>query len=406
MRVKAWFFFCAHLFLVPLSPLMGEELFTPSTEIYVPGPQFKDLNRPVTDIRSLPALPQVYRGLGVSSPRPYSHYNYLYYGAYNYRMQAYPYQVFAGGGRRSPHYFAWNQRSERFKGEKLGQKLGEVRIITVKSRLTHAVEGEISAKKLIPFWVQAVGFKRPPPMVSRRDRAAFLNTPGGSPPRIIQSVDFAKKRGKSPRIQVSFKPSALKGARFYQEKDEDYSAVLSLAIFKNLDIPVEFSKMDDKKEPEEEDSSPDAEFLNSGRLGGEISDSALYRPRSNSGAMDISLQSREDLRSIQKYLDLSDRDLRDLKEVDFEKEIVYLTGRAFSSRANALDLSDRKIVRVSDMGSRRIKHLVEVEETRSSRERLSPEDKDHEDLFFSGFYVVLERPRDYGGYRFGVTVKD
>jgi hypothetical protein len=405
MRLQKHFICPFLLVWASLSPLVAEELYSPRAEIYVPGPQFKDLNRPVTGIRDLPVLPQVYRGLGVAPPQPYSHYRYLYYGAFNYRMQSYPYQAFQGGGQRNPGYFAWNRNFKDPTSKKANRKLGKVQIITVASRLSEEMEGGISAKKLIPFWVQAVGFKRPPPVVSRRHRAAFLNTPSDKTPRIIRSVKISKVKGQSRNIRVSYSSSPSESTRFYKNKDKDALAVLSLAIFEDLGAPVQFVELL-KDDGQDKDSPPEAEFLASGRLSGLISNRSLYRPRSSSGAMNLSLQSLEDLSNVRKYLDLSDRDSETLEDVDFEKEIVYLTGRAFPSRATALDLSDRKILRVSDMGSRRIKHLVEVEEARKSRETVSLRDKGHDELYFSGFFVVIERPRTYGGYRFGVTVKD
>jgi len=403
--------FFLFLFVSSFLSLPAEEILSPSTEIYVPSPQFKDLNRPTTEILDLPPMRNYHGAPGIAAPGRYSHYQYLYFRPYNYRMQAYPYMYYQGRGQRNPGYFNWNQKPKPTKPKPI--RFEGAKILHSPSKSAENAQGQIEGPKFLAYWVQAVGINRTPPMLAKDQVAVFLNTGSNQPPRLIQKVQAVEKDGKIVRIEIRYqsKPKKDEKTSFYHTPENPSSkGILSVAIMKNLKVPIKFIDMTKEEEPEEEVEEEDrdpSKFLGDGKINCEITDLSRFRPASSSGAINTSIQDLEDLENVQKYLDFSRRRTRTLKNVDYEREIVYLTGRAYTNREKALELFQRKIIKVSDLGSSKIRHLVEIEETAESKEENNLESAPRDEKFwFSGHFVVVEKPKEYGGYRFGVTTRN
>ncbi|MBT3784360.1 hypothetical protein HOF92_05230 [bacterium] len=410
MRLVHYFAF----FLI--SPLListwADELLVPDAQIYVPSPQFKDLNRPTAQIMDLPPIRPIYGTPGISTPGQFSHYQYLYFRPYNYRMQNYPYMAYQGNGRRNPGYFPWNGKPR--KTEPRSQRFEGAQILHAPSKVEQTVEGQIEGPKFLTYWLQAVGLKRTPPMVGKGQMAAFLNTERKKAPRLIQKVEAIEKDGKIVKLEIRFQSQSKSEEKpsFYRSSEDTTSkGFLSVAIFKDLKVPVKFIDITKKEETEDEDPEKEerdpSEFLGAGRINCKITDLTKFRPASTGGALNTATQDSDDLEGIKKYLDLAKSRVRTLANVDFKREVVYITGRAYTTREKALEIYDRKILKVSDLGSRRIRHLVEIEETSESKEennlRTAPKD---DEFWFSGHFVVVEKPKEYSGYRFGVTMRN
>jgi len=329
-------------------------------------------------------------------------------------MQNYPYLYYRGQGNRNPGYFNWNQKPQKPKPKPKPLQFTGAQILHSASKNPQDAQGQIEGPKFLTYWIQAVGLNRTPPMVGKDQVAVFLNTNSKKAPRLIQKVVPVEKKGKVEWIEVRFQSVKKdeKKPSFYQSS-EGSKATLSVAIFKNLKVPIKFIDLSQKEEEEEEveeneeDERDPAKFLGAGRINCEITDLTRYRPASTGGALNTSIQDKEDLENLRKHLDIADSRVKTLTNVDYEREVVYLTGRAYTTREKALELYHRKIEKVSDLGSRRIRHLVEIVESSESKEEnnLSSAPRD-EEFWFSGHFVVVEKPKHYNGYRFGVTTRN
>lgn len=123
--------------------------------------------------------------------------------------------------------------------------------------------------------------------------------------------------------------------------------------------------------------------------------SRFRRITKSSNLINDDIRSKADLANYELLLELPDRVKAKMRNVDFEKEIIYLTGRAYSSQAKAADLFDRRIKRVANIGSSANEQLVDIHESTTSQEPLNREDlEDDSKLWFRGHYIVVEKSRN------------
>ena len=380
------------IFLSTVS-LHAEEILTPSAEIYVPSPQFKDLNRPTTSILDLPPIKTYSGSPGIVAPGAYNHYQYLYFQPYNYRMQSYPYMYYQGQGQRDPGYFNWTS-SQKTKSDN-PQRFEGARIINAPSKAKEDAQGQIEGPKFLAYWVQTVGVSVPPPVPARDQVTAYLNTKPGSDPRIIKSVKAIESKGKIVRIDIRYEPQKDSKAKFYDsQSDSESKGMLSVAIFKKFEVPIRF--IDESKDPKEDDKSTDpSAFIDEGFLSCEVWNMSRFRRFTSSNVINGGIRSKADLSDYELFLELPDRVKAKMRNVDFEKEIIYLTGRAYSSQAKAADLFDRRIKRVANIDSSSNEQLVDIDESTTSQEPLNREDlEDDSKLWFRGHYIVVEKSRN------------
>lgn len=381
--------------------------------IYKPGPSMLGLDRPMTQIKQTgPLRLPMYGNPNISSPTAYNHYNYLY-SVYNYQRMAYPYLAYSGAGRRNPGYFNFNSSkgktdNSKRKPDSKELKFEGARIVNTESLLGEKMEGRFGAKQFLQLWVKAAGPLKPPPSIRNGETAVYFNTPLEEKSRIISNVKPEMSDDDSiKRILVAYKlqKQSNKEASFYSISNEKYKAFMSIAIFAAEDKPVKpiLETNDDSIDGQE-----GVELLAQGTDIWSIPDASEYVKNEGTNiTRNYVIRNEEQLRKLSIYMDIQDSGAKKILETDWEREVVYITGRLFMSRHRGIPKFDRKIVSIFEWKQKQenaaIKHYVEIIEPIEARDRTVDLDKmtqaELEQLVFHLHWVRVAIPRNFDGLR-------
>jgi hypothetical protein len=378
----------------------GAQIYTPGSGFFSPAAgAYDDLARPSVPILDLPPLPSVYNNTGVSYPQYYNQSNYLYnhYG-YNYNMQPYPYMAYnATGANRNMGYLNTNQRTATPKTSFDG-----ARLLHSHAKIDQEVEGKVSRENFLKAWIQFAGVTQSPPAIARNEVCAFLTSKDAAQSRVIQNVELAEKNGNKV-IMVEYKKENKAAGSFYSDpQNEDKKGYISCAIFKDTDHKIEFVDISESSSTDTtaDDTNRDEEFfLDNGILMLSLKDPRIVEDRNSLGVLNYEILSDNDLVRLRKLnYDENSNFEKILRDIDFEREVLYVTGRIFPTETVARRLATRRIVAVSDLTcGRAIRHRVIVREEERSKESLTLDTEDEEEakeLRFRGHFVKVDRPRN------------
>lgn len=356
---------------------------------------FEGLNAPTQSIQQLPNK-KLYQSNVITSPNAYNHYNQLYFNSYNYRMPTYPYIPYQGTGQRDPGYFQTNKP----KKEEKAKEFSKPRIQHVETKSDQSGKGVIKGSKVNPgMWMQIAGFTTQMPSVSKYDLVAYYATKKDETP--IKIIDVVQKEVEdTTKIVVIYSKDNEKP--FYTgdaPKVQNTQGLLSIAIFPDTKQDVVF--VDKSKLDSLDTETQESEFLDNGYISEKAGSKTLRLQRSTSKSINISISKEIDI--VNKTADI-DLDPSIFKDVDFEREIVFITGRLFvNSRAAKRDASS-KIVKIEDSkSSSKTSMNIYIEESAKGIETAIQEleDADTEDEYwFKGHYVVSEKPKGQYESRF------
>ncbi|MCO4781305.1 MAG: hypothetical protein KC646_03215 [Candidatus Cloacimonetes bacterium] len=362
---------------------------------------FEGLNAPSQSIQQLPNK-RLYQSNVITSPNAYNHYNRLYFNSYNYRMPSYPYIPYQGTGSRNPGYF---QTKKPKKSEK-PQTFSKPRIQHVDTKSDQSGKGVIKGSKVNPgMWMQIAGFTTQMPSVSKNDLVAYYATKKDETP--IKIVDVVQKKiDDSTKIVVIYSKDAEKP--FYTNdppKVENKQGLLSIAIFPDTKQDVVF--VDKSKLSALDRDTHDTEFLDTGHISEKAGTKTLQLQASSSKSINISLSKELDI--VNKTADI-DIDPDIFKDINFEREIVFITGRIFTTERAAKRNSSAKIVKIEDStSSSKTSMNIYIEESAQGIEDSIQEVSDageKTDYWFKGHYVVSEKPKGQYESRFILDRKD
>lgn len=390
----------------------------PGMHIHSPSPSMMGLNNPASPIMDVRPLEQrMYGNPRVTAPGGYNHIQY-YYGRYNYMRQPYPYLPYRGNssGNRNPGYFNWNNNRRDQNREEPQRRFGTPRIINKASKLAEKVEGQFKTRKFLQFWVQSVGVTTPPPSIQDGEMAVFLNTPKEDKARVIKKVEERKEDGKTKDILVSFEEREIETPEnFYQGTLEEKKSLLSVAIFGDVNVPVRFRKLnsdseDDTDEETGSDFQSEREFLDSEVVFCRVKDFDLWKHHHGSNiTVNVSVTSSDRVERLKEYLDFRHPIRSSFSDMDYDREVSYLTGRIYKAYSDANEKGDREIMKVKDVrvgSDNGIKHDVIIQESLDSRIDLTISrirDEEKEGIYFKGHWVKVEKPRKYlGNYQYSL----
>ncbi|MCJ8346268.1 hypothetical protein MJH12_12055 [bacterium] len=356
---------------------------------------FEGLNAPTQSIQQLPNK-RLYQSGVVSYPAGYNHYNRLYFNSYNYRMPVYPYIPYQGKGARDPRYF--QNRKKKPAGK---QKFSKARIQHIKIKSEQSSKGVIEGRKVNPaMWFQMAGFKTQMPSVAKNDVVAYYATKKDETP--IKIIDVLEKDvdGETKIVVVYKKQDDQPFYRNTPPKAENKEGLLSIAIFPNTKQEIVFVDQSKLKSLEAEDEN--SEFLDSGYISEMAGRKTKSLQKSSSKSINITFSKELDI--VNKIADIDiNPDIFD--DVDFDRQIVFLTGRLFTSSRAAKQDSSAKIVKIeTNKASSSISLNIFIEEDAdkiktsiSEMNEKMEDENDDEFYWFRGHYVVSERPK--GSYR-------
>lgn len=362
---------------------------------------FEGLNAPSQSIQQLPNK-RLYQSNVVTSPNAYNHYNRLYFNSYNYRMPTYPYIPYKGTGKRNPGYF---QTKKTEKGDK-AQEFSKARIQHIQTKTDQSGKGVIKGSKVNPgMWIQIAGFTTQMPSVSKHDLVAYYATKKGETP--IKIVDVIQKKvDDSTKIVVIYSKDNEKP--FYTNappKAENKQGLLSFAIFPDTKQDVVF--VDKSKLSALDKETTESEFLDNGFISEKAGSKTLKLQRSSSKSINISIS--KEIEIVNKTADI-DIDPDIFKDVNFDREIIFITGRVFIDSRNAKRNATAKITKIEDSkSSSKTSMNIYIEESSdgidTSIQELS-EAGSQEEYWFKGHYVVSEKPKGRYESRFILERKD
>jgi hypothetical protein len=406
----------AFLAILCASPVFSAEIYVPETSIYVPQtsiyvPNFQDLRQPSTTTQTTPGS-AIYSNPSITYPQQYYQYQY-YYGnrGYNYRMQQYPYMAYNGNGygARNMQYFMGQQqqRQQQSQADSSNARFSGARFFHSKAKAADNVEGKISRQEFLKAWMQIGGLSTMPPAIASGEVVAIMTTKDLSKARIIQSASLEEKDNNKKVLKIVYKIED-KSTDFYQDPEDERNGFISAAIFKEVDAEVQFVNANAEQpresnhtEDNNQDDRDDADFMDQGSLSFGLLDWKAINDRTSGGALNYTFKSRDELdRFLDKYKYEDDPAFENLiEQIDFDSEILYVTGRIFPNKIMASRLSSRKLstVRAQSCSSGGIMHQITIEEdTRSARD-LHLSDKslaEKQDFWFEGYYILHEKPRD------------
>ena len=384
-----------------------------SAKIYIPNPSMMGLNKPATQIRQTgPLQNRIYGHPGISNPNIHNHYRYLY-STYNYRRMSYPYLAYYGRGARNPGYFNFNQRSSskdtKDNDSRDSQlKFTGARIINTKSSLEDKSEGRFSAKQFLKLWVKAAGPLKAPPSIRNGEIAVYMNTPLNENIRLITKVETVEDKEGISKFLVHYesKKPPEESSSFYSIDGQKPKGFMSAAIFAFRDQPIELVSSGSE-------DSPTSDYENSVEILEEREGSWAVQPLENykkhegsNITRNYTLRGPDDLSLIRSYFKVDHKTYVNLKSTDWDRELVYLTGRIYESPTKAVRKFDRKITSIYEWREKRettkIKHYVEITEPLNSRETFDLESVDETqpyDLKFGYHWVRVGKPRNFAGLR-------
>ena len=384
-----------------------------ATNIYVPNPNMMGLNKPATPIRQTgPLQNRFYGHPNISNPGTYNHYRYLY-SIYNYRRMSYPYLAYHGQGARNPGYFNFNRRSSSDKPKvdepkRTELKFNGARIINTKSSLEDKSEGRYSAKQFLKLWVKAAGPFKAPPSIRNGEIAVYLNSPLNQDIRVITKVEIEGEEENISKFLVYYeakKPPEINSS-FYSLDGQKPKGFMSIAIFAFRDRPIELI-LAGSEETEVSEDQDTVEIIDQQEGSWAVIPLEEYKRREGSNiTRNYTLRGPDDVAVLRQYLRISDKNYKELRSTDWERELVYLTGRIYKSPSRASAKFERKITNIYEWReknkSTRIKHYVEITEPLESRETFdleSIDDTDPYNLTFAYHWVRVAKPRNFAGLR-------
>jgi hypothetical protein len=349
---------------------------------------FDGLNAPSQTIQQIPNK-KLYQSNVITSPNAYNHYNRLYFNSYNYRMPAYPYIPYQGTGKRNPGYFQTKRSDESDKA----REFSKARIQHIETKSDQSGKGVIKGSKVNPgMWMQIAGFTTQMPSVSKSDLVAYYATKKNETP--IKIVDVIQKKiDESTKIVVIYSKDTEKP--FYTNdppKVQNKQGLLSIAIFPDTKQDVVF--VDKSKLKALDTETHDSEFLDTGYISENAGTKTLQLQRSSSKSINISIS--KELEIVNKTADI-DIDPDIFKDVDFDRQIIFITGRIFTDSRAARKNASAKITKIEDSkSSSKTSMNIYIEESADGIENSIQEISDagrQEDYWFKGHYVVSEKPR-------------
>ena len=376
------------------------------TNIYIPRPSMMGLNKPATPIRQTgPLQNRIYGHPGISSPGAYNHYRYLY-STYNYRRMAYPYLAYYGRGSRNPGYFNFNRRpsGSESKPKNPELKFNGARIINTKSSLEDKSEGRYSAKQFLKLWVKAAGPFKAPPSIQNGEIAVYLNSPLDQDIRIITKVDTEGDDENISKFLVHYetRKPPKESSTFYSIDGQKPKGFMSAAIFAFRDRPIELILAgSEETESEEEQDSVTILWTRTGAC--ELVLSEYKKHEGSNITRNYTLRSGEDVSRLERYFKLKPKESELIRKTNWERELVYLTGRIYPHPDNNFDRMITDVYEWREKNkSTQIKHYVEITEPIRSRETFdldSIEPSESNNLTFNYHWVRVAKPRNFGGLR-------
>tara|TARA_Y100000589_G_scaffold92202_1_gene87052 strand:+ start:4948 stop:5958 length:1011 start_codon:yes stop_codon:yes gene_type:complete len=326
---------------------------------------------------------------------------------------AYPYMAYYGRGSRNPGYFNYNQRNS-LKDQKVNNssapnlQFDGARIINTKSSLQEKIEGRFAYKQFLKLWVRAVGPLKAPPSIRNGETAVYLNTPSNEDVRVITKVQTETEGADIERILVHYeqKKAPEQSSSFYSLDGEAPKGFMSVAIFASQDKPIKLV-LSGSEDSETQEDQKDVEILDQGTGSWAIQPLEVYKEHEGTNiTRNYTLRKSDDLSQIRDFMRISNKDYDEIQSTDWERELVYLTGRVYKTNKDASDKFDRKITSIYEWReknkSTQIKHYVEITEPLSSRETFdleSIEDSNFYSLFFGFHWVRAAKPRNFAGLR-------
>lgn len=379
-----------------------------SPEIYVPGSGFfspvpgayDDLARPSVPILDLPPLPQVYNSGNLSYPQYYNHSNYLYghYG-YNYNMQAYPYMAYnANDANRNMGYL--NTSTKQSTTQKTN--FDGARLLHSNAKIDQEIEGKVSRENFLKAWIQFAGVTQSPPTISQNEVCAFITSKDASVARVVQNVKVQKK-DNSEILVVEYKKENKASGSFYSDpQNEGKTGYISGAIFKNTDHKIEFVEIKSNTATATTTTTSKEEegfFLDSGMLLFSLKDPRIIEDRNSLGALNYEILSDNDLVRLRKLnYDENTNFEKILRDINFEREVLYVTGRIYTDETTARRIGTRRISSIKDTScNNSVRHQIIIKEDEKSKEAQelnSSDEKKAKEMRFRGHFVRTDRPKN------------
>ena len=379
------------------------------TNIYIPSPSMMGLNKPATPIRqTTPLQPRIYGHPGISNPNAYNHYRYLY-STYNYRRMAYPYMAYYGRGARNPGYFNFNNRNSG-KDTKVGDpkrselRFNGARIINTKSSLEDKSEGRYSAKQFLKLWVKAAGPLKAPPSIRNGEIAVYLNSPLNQDIRVITKVETEGDEENISKFLVHYelKKPPQESSSFYSIDGQKPKGYMSAAIFAYRDRPIELILAGSEESESSEDQNS-VEILDQGTGDWKIRLDEYTKNEGSNLTRNYTIRKYTDLEKLEQFMEIPPKQLSKIKETNWDRELVYLTGRVYEHPDNYFNRLITNVYEWREKNkSTQIKHYVQIAESYRSRETFDLEGVDHtkpHDLTYSHHWVRVAKPRNFAGLR-------
>ena len=203
-------------------------------------------------------------------------------------------------------------------------------------------------------------------------------------------------------VHYELKKPPQESSSFYSIDGQKPKGFMSAAIFAFQERPIELV-LAGSEETENSEDQNNVEILDQGTGAWKVRLPEYRKHEGSNITRNYTLRSYDDLRQLVQYMGMLSEQLDDLRATDWERELIYLTGRIYEHPDNNFDRLITDVYEWREKNkSTKIKHYVEITEPLDSRQTFDLESIDHSEphkLTFNYHWVRVAKPRNFAGLR-------